>query len=318
MLNNLITSIEIVLPSVLLMLLGYALRRGGLIREEHINFGSWLVFTIAFPCSIFENFMGIELNEIFNPALLVFMLVGITLSMVIPILIVPRFVHDRGIAAEMVQSMFRANFLSQGVPLLTNAYGEGNIAPGAFLLPFIIIQNNVLATLIFVLLIPGDSGKGWRAVLLACKRILTNPLVIGCTAGILAALTGFTLPKPVDDVVIQLGRMGSPLVFLCLGANLDFGRLRNNLKYTLPTVLVRLVGVPFVLTASGALLGFRGIELGSIFLFNATCCATGGYVMARALGGVGEVTAESIGLSSVLSAFTMTLGLFLLLQMGLI
>ena len=103
-----------------------------------------------------------------------------------------------------------------------------------------------------------------------------------------------------------------------LRREIDFGSLRRSLKYTIPTTIVRLVVIPGVLTLVGMLLGFRGIELGTIFLFNASCTVVAGYVMAAAMGGDTAIAAESLGLTALFSSVTVTLGLTVLLNLGLI
>ena len=76
--------------------------------------------------------------------------------------------------------------------------------------------------------------------------------------------------------------------------------------------------IPGLLTLVGVLLGFRGIELGTIFLFNASCTVVAGYVMAASLGGDTAIAAESLGLTALFSSVTVTVGLTILLYFGLI
>ncbi len=318
MLDNLMCSINIVLPLVLMMALGYLLRAVRLVGPDFARTGTRVAFTVAFPCSIFSSLAGFSLAEIFDGRLLLFMMAGITLSMLAPLAIVPRLVKDRPTAASMVQAMFRANFLIQGIPLLINTYGEGNIATGAFLLPFAILANNVLSTVIFVALIPGQRGNGKSPVLGALGKMALNPLIIGSVVGLLFSAFGWKLPAAISSTVTQVGRLGTPLAMICMGADFRLSGLRRDLKYTLPSVLVRLIVIPGLMTAAAVLLGFRGVALGSIYLFNATCTAAAGYVMSAAMGGNSDISAQCVGLSAVLSAFTMTAGLFVLLQFGLI
>ena len=318
MLDNLRVCCNVVLPVMLMVALGYGLRRGGMINENFIQCGVRLVFSVFFPCSIFGSFGTLNLEEIFDLRLLVFMVSVVLLSALIPMVVVPRFVKNPSVAATMAQSIFRTNVLVQGIPLLTNIYGEENIAEGAFLLPFVVLVNNVMATVNFVVLVPEQKESGGKAVLSALKKVAQNPLIISSALGLLFSAFHWRLPSFAQNTVTQIGRIASPLALVCMGAELRFDTIRQGLRYTIPTVFARLVLVPLAATLAGIALGFRGIALGAVFLFTSTCCATAGYVMAGSMGGDSELSAQCICLSVVLSAFTVTAGLFLLLQRGLI
>ncbi len=318
MLENLILSVNIVLPMVLMMVLGYVLRRIGFIDEAFIRKGTQFSFAVAFPCSIFSNFVSLDLAKVFDVLLLVYMIAAMVLSVLVPLLLVPRFVKDRPTAASLVQAMFRANFLIQGIPLLTNAYGEGNIAAGAYLLPFLILGNNVLATVIFVSLIPEQRAGGHNPILTSLKKMAVNPLIIGSVVGIVFAAFRWQPPSAVNNAVTQLGRVGMPLAMVCMGAEIRLGNIRSALRYTVPSCLIRVIAVPLFTTLGAIALGYRGVPLGSAFLFTGTGTAAAGYVMSSAMGGNSDISAQCVGLSTILSAFTMTAGLFLLFQFNLI
>jgi len=313
--ENLILSIEIVFPTIGIMMFGWFLNRLGCFSRDFVKGGTWFSFNIAVPMSIFMSLQGRDLNAFFNVKLVLYMVLGLVCSSMLLTWIVPCFVKDRPRAAAMAQGMFRANFSVQGLPMLSKTYGAENIAPGAVTFPFMVVANNVLGTLMYVLLIPEQGGD---AVKKALKKLAKNPLIIGAVSGVLAAALKLPLPGVLLDTVEQIGRIGTPLILICLGAEIDFGSLRRNLRYTLPTALVRLVVVPGLLTLGGALLGFRGIELGTIYLFNASCTVVAGYVMAAAMGGDTAIAAESLGLTAILSSVTVTLGLTVLLHFGLI
>jgi predicted permease len=318
MLSNLLYSVNVVLPIVLLMALGYFLRRIGMITEGFISVSTRLAFTVAFPCSVFSSLQGQSIRETFDPGLVFFMVSVIVLSMALLLVIVPLFVKDRPLAAAMVQGMFRANFLVQGLPLLTIMYGEGNFAECAVLLPFAIVANNVMATIDFVALIPEQRGDGKRPILNALVKMAKNPLIIGCVAGIVFAALQWELPSPVGSAVSQLGKMAMPMALLALGAEFRFRDLKEDLRYTLPTVLVRLVVLPAFITVSAVWLGFRGTALGGLFLFNGAASAASGYIMCKTMGGNDRIAAQSVCLSTMLSAFTIMMGIFILKTYNLI
>lgn len=317
MLSNLITCLNVVMPLMLVVALGYILHDRGFINDSFVRDGVKLTFSIGFPCSLINSFSTMDLAAVMNVKLVVLVVSAVILSAVIPMIVLPLFVKDRRIAASMAQSMFRTNVMVQGYSLLVNVYGEGNIAQGEVLLPFIMIANNLMAPLIFIFMIPDNGGKklGLPGLI---KKILSNPLFFGSVIGVLLSVCHITLPTLVQSALSQVGKLATPLSLICMGAELRFDTIRSGLKYTLPSALVRLVVVPTIVTLMGIALGFRGIELGSIFLMFSTASATACFVMAASMGGDTDIAAQSICLSVLLSAFTVTAGLFVLLQLNLI
>ena len=56
----LITAVNAVLPIILLILLGYILKRKNFISENFVKMGNKLVFKILLPCMLFINVYDIE------------------------------------------------------------------------------------------------------------------------------------------------------------------------------------------------------------------------------------------------------------------
>lgn len=82
--------------------------------------------------------------------------------------------------------------------------------------------------------------------------------------------------------------------------------------------VAKLLVVPGLLTFGGWLVGFRGVELGIIFLFSSTPTASGSYVMTRAMGGNATLAANIIGLTTAGAFFVIAFGLYFLRSLGVI
>ena len=79
----------------------------------------------------------------------------------------------------------------------------------------------------------------------------------------------------------------------------------------------KLIAAPALITLGGYLLGFRGMELGMLFLMNATPVAAASYIMARSMGGNAALAANIIALTTLLSTLSCTLGMVILQTLGL-
>ena len=56
----LITAVNAVMPIILVILLGYGLKRNGFLSKEFLKNGNKLMFNICLPCMLFINVYEIE------------------------------------------------------------------------------------------------------------------------------------------------------------------------------------------------------------------------------------------------------------------
>jgi hypothetical protein len=122
----------------------------------------------------------------------------------------------------------------------------------------------------------------------------------------------------VTDAGQYFANMTLPLALLCTGGSLDIRSLKEDKGPAWFSTGYKLVLAPLVITLTALLFGFRGLDLGLIFLMSAAPTAAASYVMARAMGGNSTLAANIIALTTVVSLITCTLGIFVLTAMDLI
>ena len=76
--------------------------------------------------------------------------------------------------------------------------------------------------------------------------------------------------------------------------------------------LMKMVWLPVLCTFAAWLVGFRGAELGILFLYFASPTAAASYVMARAANGNHELAAAIIVITTLMAAITTNIGIFVL------
>lgn len=103
-----------------------------------------------------------------------------------------------------------------------------------------------------------------------------------------------------------------------MGAQFDVKRFRSDIKVSMLTSLCRVVVCPCVIIGAGILLGFRGSELGALFVLFSAPTAVSSYVMSKNMGGDGDLASQIILVSTFLSMFTITAGIYLLKLFALI
>ena len=106
--------------------------------------------------------------------------------------------------------------------------------------------------------------------------------------------------------------MTLPLALICIGGTLSLASLRKSGNLALSASLVKMISLPLVATLGAWLLGFRGPELGTLFLYFASPTAAASYVMARAANGNHELAASIIVITTLMAAITTNIGIFVL------
>ena len=316
--QNMLYSVNTVLPILLIGVLGYILRRIGMITPGFLSAVATLIYAVAFPCATFASLMSSNLREIFAP-LPVYLLCGYVVVVTgLCFLFMPRLVKDGPIAASLTQAMIRQARLAQSIPLLEIMYGTPGVAAGMIVQPFAALAENLASVAIFLVMVPHPAQKVRHAVWSTIQTFLANPLILSCILGIAFAWLGWRLPTPLENTVTSVGSTAAPLALLMMGAQFDPVRFRAGLRYTLPTALTHLVVLPAIMTALAVVWGLRGAPLAMIFLFTGSANSASAPVLARNMGGDEEIAGQCLCLTSLLSVLTMILGIFGLKSLGLI
>lgn len=209
---------------------------------------------------------------------------------------------ERPAVGSIVQSNVRWNTfvaLSLGSAL----FGEEGLALVTIAAAAMIPTANVLS--VYGLLAHADHAPGSRPRPLLA--LLTNPLVIACAIGGAVAATGTQIPLVIDDTLRILGAGTIALGLLSAGAGVDFAALRRAGPRTFAWSLIRLVGLPVVVLASGLAIGLAGTPLAIALICSSVPTATNGYILSRQLGGDTALSANLIAVQTVLAMATLPL-----------
>ena len=106
--------------------------------------------------------------------------------------------------------------------------------------------------------------------------------------------------------------MTLPLALICAGASLNFGALKKDMSTALLSAIGKLVVVPLLITLGGYFFGYRGMQLGVLFLMSSAPSASAGYIMVRAMGGNSALAANVIVLTTIASVFSTSIGVAIL------
>ena len=170
-------------------------------------------------------------------------------------------------------------------------------------------SNYVIFGLPVAINIYGEGNVATAALLSAVAVPMFNVLAVFALEYYSAKRTG---------ILADLGNVATPLSLVLLGATFRFGEVRKNLRYLAIGLLGRIVVVPAVMIPIAVLLGFRGISLLSLTILFASPTAVSSFTMAQAAGHDGELAAQQVVFSSILSLFSVFLWIFALKSLALI
>lgn len=307
MLAIFIQTLNITAPVFAMLFLGIFLKRIGAINDSFIYTASALVFNVCMPALLFLGIYHADLHAAMKPGLLIYFVAatfasfafswGMALWRCPP--------EDRGI---YTQGAFRGNNGVVGLALAGSMYGDQGISLGAILAGLVILLYNSLSTVILAIYSPNIKSDPWSIF----KNVLCNPLIISVLVAAPMAYLQIGLPNWLLTSGDYLAQMSLPLALICIGGTLSLAALRESGDLAISASLVKMVWLPLLGTLVAWLLGFRGAELGILFLYIGSPTAAASYVMARAANGNHQLAAAIIVITTVAAAITTNIGIFLL------
>ncbi|BBP61491.1 AEC family transporter [Pseudomonas sp. St316] len=307
MLAIFLETLNITAPVFAMLFLGTLLKRIGWINDNFIHIASSLVFNVTMPALLFLGILHADLHAALQPDLLIYFSIATLVSFAMAwgwaIWRCPR--QDRGI---YTQGAFRGNNGVIGLALAASMYGDYGISLGAILAALVILFYNTLSTIVLAVYSPVIKSDPWSI----CKSVFSNPLIISVIVAAPFAYWHIGLPNWFETSAKYLSQMTLPLALICIGGTLSLAALRKSGKMALSSSLVKMVGLPLLTTLGAWCWGFRGAELGILFLYFGSPTAAASYVMARAADGNHELAAAIIVITTLMAAITTNVGIFVL------
>lgn len=320
MLDNLIFSVNAILPVFLMVILGWILKNKGFLPESFFTHADKFVFKIALPCNLFVSVIKGDVAKLKASFSLMLFACAVILSFfLIACAVVPLFLKDNGKRGAFIQGVYRGNFAILGLPIAVNLFGEIGATTVAVIMPVAIVLVNVLAVIILSVYAPAEIRKTPAQTFVdIVKSIIKNPLIIGTMAGLVVMLVGIPLPSFVSKTVTELSDTVFALALMSLGANFSFEALRGRLGTSMLGAVCKTVILPLGGVTAAVAFGFRGVELGVLLIFFGAPTAVSSYIMAKNMKSDHEMASQILLISTLLCMFTLFLGIFVLKNLELI
>ena len=273
------------------------------------------VFLVPLPVLLFEQLATVDFSEVWDIKFILFCFLVTAISITISTLISLLW-KDRSIKGEFIQATYRSSAALLGIAFIQNIYGTAGMAP--LMIIGSVPLYNIMAVVVLSVFKPGNNSFDKALVKKTLKGIATNPIIIGIVAGFVWSALKLPMPSILHKTVSSIGATATPMGLMSMGATFEMKKATSKMKPTLVAVFMKLVGFCVVFLPMAALLGFRNEEMIAILVMLGSATTVSCFVMARNMGHEGTLSSGVIMMTTLLSAFTLTMWLDVLRSFGLV
>lgn len=337
--DTLLFALDAILPIVLLIFLGYFLKRKNFLDEDWFKKGNKLVFRVCLPALLFINVYNIESFTSINWSVVIYSEIAIFAVFFLGLLLVKLTIPDDRQKGVILQCIFRSNFAIIGLPLAESLGGVEGKGIAAVLSAFSIPTFNILAVIALTMFTKGENGQkiNFKETL---RKIVRNPLIIGVVCGLVTLAIRSFLPANADgtpvfslsknvqflyDAVNNISKISSPLALIVLGGLFDFSAVKGMKKQIVIGAASRVAVVPFLVIGTSVLLSkytgllsFDSAVYPALIALFGSPVAVSSAIMAQEMDNDGILAGQLVVWTSILSIFTLFLSILLLRGMGLL
>lgn len=323
--DDLLFAINAVLPIIIMIAIGYVLKRIGLLSDDTAKKLNTLVFRVFLPAMLFLNVYKIEDLGAIDLSFVMYAIGTTFLLFLVGVVVVHILFRENAQRSAILQGIFRSNYALVGIPLAQSLFGDEGSIMASLLSAFIVPTFNILAVVSLTIYSAGDKKPSISGVL---RGIVKNPLIQGIVCG-LAALgirallvhfgIGFRLTQitPVYKTLQSLSNVATPLALIVLGARFELSAVPTLKRQIIFGTIARVVIVPIV-GLSGALLigGYSGAQFASFVACFCTPVAVSSVPMSQEMGADAELMGQLVVWTTLFSALTIFLASYILRIIG--
>lgn len=304
-----IAAFEALLPSFLLIALGF-----GLARTETFAPPLWegverLNYYVMFPLLLFLTMLWADLSNAPILPLAGAMILSILAVAGLMVLTRPLWLALPGVTPPGFSSHFQGAIRWQTAVALAVAadlYGQDGLALAAIGVAAMIPLLNALCVVAVV-----ANGEGARPpVREIAIEVAKNPLILSTVAGAAFNVAGVGLYGPLSTSLDLLGRGALGVGLLLVGVGLNVRSLAPRADLAAISA-IKLLLMPALMIGFATLFGVKGVALGVVAICGAVPTASSSYVLARRLGGDAPLMASIITVQIVCAMATLPIVLWL-------
>lgn len=309
--KNLNFSLNATIPIFVMMVFGWILQKIKILDEHTTRKINQFVFKILLPALLFMDLSTADFKSVWDTKFVVFCFSATIFSILIAsaFSLLHKNKSERG---EIIQASYRSSAAILGIAFVNNIYGDATMA--ALMIVGTVPLYNIIAVIVLSITSPNktENNSPKKLFLKTLKDVIKNPIIIGIAVGLLWSVLEIPQPVILTKSVSYLGNMATPLSLIALGASFKIHDAKGKLPITASITGIKLILFCIIFLPAAIYIGFRGEKLIAILVMLGSATTGSCFVMSKNMGHKGTITACAVMLTTLCSAFTLTMWLFIL------
>ncbi|MCP4114691.1 MAG: AEC family transporter [Desulfobacteraceae bacterium] len=301
------TVLNAIFPLFTLLLLGSLLKQFDITNDNFLKTSDRLVYYIFFPVMLFWKIGSAAPDHGAMVDLCAAAVISVSLVFLLSLAAIRLFKISRFQAGSFSQASFRFNSYI-GMAIVMTSLGESGVRYFGLLIGFVIPYLNVLAVSTLILY-SGEKGGFRENSTYLLKALISNPLILGCVAGMVFSHFQLSFPVYMDNTFSMMSSVTMPLALISIGGSLSLGGLKHNTKISFIAALLKIAILPvmgyFLLKAFSV----TGVPFKAGMIFFSLPTSTAIYVLSSQLNSDVELASAAIVLSTLLSFIPLSVAL---------
>lgn len=316
--DSFVFSLNSTIPIFLVMIVGYIIRKIGIVDEHFANVANRYVFKVSLPVLLFKDLSTADFKSNFDLKFVLFCFIVTFLMFSLTWLFTEIFMKDDSMKGAFVQASCRSSAAILGIAFIENIYTDAGMAP--LMIVAAVPLFNIFAVIILTFKahpelhgkeIASDISKK-DTIKKAAINIAKNPIIIGILLGLLSSLAGFTYPAIFNKTIANIAQTATPIALICIGASFEGSKAIKKIKPTVIASFIKLILLAAIFVPIAILMGFRNQELIAILIMLASPTTVTCFVMAKAMDNDEVLSSSIVVLTTLLSSVTLTAWIFIL------
>lgn len=305
--------LAVIAPIFALICLGYLAVHFRMFPADGIRSLIGFVNNFATPCLLFYSITTSDFRAAFNIGIIAPYYIGAIVCFVVGIVVARKVFKNR--PGESVSVGFSGTFTNTvlvGLPVMARAYGDGALP---VVLSIVGLHGAILLTvgMVTMEIVRRDGQSLGKTLVVAIRRVISNPLIWGITAGLIGSTIGLQFIEPAEAFFMMMSSAVVPVALFGIGGALTEFKLSENWKQALCASLIKLLIHPAIAYALMIWVLHVPIEIARYgILLSAMPAGINIYVFATYYDRGVSVAANTLLISTVISALTITFWLYVL------
>lgn len=298
------TPVEVILVPTLMIILGFYLKRIGMLKPQDSNTLSAIVLNVTLPAMVYINIATATIK----PDMLILPITSFLIS-IMCMLVVGVFCKIRGYdtikswTLMIAAAMMNTGFI--GYPITLNVFGNDGLLHAIFF----DMVTPILFVMYGMMLVKEFGGDMHKVIKKGFKFVPLWAVIIGLVANVLHFQEGYVL----HSVLNYLAGGTVPLIMISLGLTIDFRDIKKYLKDSLFISFIRLIFAPAVIFVVFSALGITGMVFNVAVLEAGMSTAMTALVLAITYNIDHKLMSSVILVDVVLSLITLTMWISILM-----